>query len=284
MFARISNSWQLVKASAEILRSDKELIVFPIVSLIGVIIVTITFAIPMLLSGILDSLASGNASDQTGVFGIIVGFLFYLVMYSVIYFANSALVGAVMIRFRGGDPTLRDGFRIAWNHIGSILGYALISATVGMILRWIAEKGIIGRIVASLIGFAWNVSTYLVVPILVVEDINPVDAIKRSTGLLKKTWGEQLVGNLSIGAVFGLIFLALIFIGGGLVVVLATALNSVALLVAGIILLVLFAVALGLISSALSGIYVAAVYRYATEGSTGGYFSEDLVRSAFKQK
>src|SRR5204863_3398010 len=103
------------------------------------------------------------------------------------------------------------------SHIGSILGYALISATVGMILRWIAEKGIIGQIVASIIGFAWNVSTYLVVPILVIENVNPVDAVKRSIELLKKTWGEQLVGNLSIGAAFGLLWLALIFVGGGLV-------------------------------------------------------------------
>src|SRR5438034_9039931 len=119
MFTRISNSWELVKASAAVLRSDKELIAFPIVSMIGVIIVTLTFAVPMLLSGTLDRLASNNSSDQVRVFGVIVGFLFYLVTYSVIYFANSALVGAVMIRFQGGDPTFRDGLRIAWSHIGS---------------------------------------------------------------------------------------------------------------------------------------------------------------------
>jgi hypothetical protein len=284
MFKRISNSWRLIKASAAVLRSNKKLIVFPVVSMIGVLIVTLTFAIPLFLSGILDRAASGNSSDNIGVFGLIVGFLFYLVMYTVIYFANSALVGAVMIHFRGGQPTLGDGFRTAGQHFGSIVGYALISSTVGMILRWIAEKGIIGRIVSSLIGFAWNVSTYLVVPVLVVEGVNPVEAIKRSAALLKKTWGEQIVGNMGMGAIFFLIWFALIIFGCGPLTFLAAGLQSPALLAAGILILVVGIIVLSLISSALSGIYTAAVYCYAVEGSTGGYFDEELVRNAFRQK
>jgi hypothetical protein len=284
MFRRLSNSWRLIKASAAVLRSNKKLIVFPVVSMIGVLIVTATFAIPLFLSGILDSATSGNSSDSVGIFGLIVGFLFYLVTYTVIYFANSALVGAVMIHFRGGQPTLGDGFRTAAQHLGSIVGYALISSTVGMVLRWIAEKGIVGQIVSSLIGFAWNVSTYLVVPILVVEGVNPVEAVKRSAALLKKTWGEQIVGNMGMGAVFFLICLVLIFFGFIPLVILASGLNSVALLVAGILILIAAIVVLGLISSTLGGIYTAAVYRYAVEGSTGGYFDEDLVRNAFRQK
>ena len=284
MLQRLSNSWRLIKASAAVLRSNKKLIVFPIVSMIGVIIVSVTFAVPFFLSGIADRVAAGNSSDDVGIFSLIVGFLFYLVTYTVIYFANSALVGAVMIHFRGGQPTLGDGFRTAGKHFGSIVGYALISSTVGMILRWIAEKGIVGRIVSSLIGFAWNVSTYLVVPILVVEGINPVEAIKRSVALLKKTWGEQIVGNMGMGAIFFLIGLALTVFGFVPLVALASGLNSPALLIAGILILIVAIIVLGLISSALGGIYTAAVYCYAVEGSTGGHFEEDLVRNAFRQK
>jgi ABC-type multidrug transport system fused ATPase/permease subunit len=284
MFQRLSNSWRLIKASAAVLRSNKKLIVFPIVSMIGVLIVSVTFAIPLFLSGIIDRAASGNSSDDVGITGLVVGFLFYLVTYTVIYFANSALVGAVMIHFRGGQPTLGDGFRTAAQHLGSIVGYALISSTVGMILRWIAEKGIVGQIVSSLIGFAWNVSTYLVVPVLVVEGVNPVEAIKRSVALLKKTWGEQIVGNMGMGAIFFLIFLAMIVLGFVPLVVLASGLHSPALLVVGILILIAAMIVLGLISSALGGIYTAAVYCYAVEGSTGGHFEEDLVRNAFRQK
>src|SRR5262245_22771845 len=204
MFQRLSNSWELVKASAAVLRADKELVVFPIVSAIGTLIVTATFALPLFLAGMFDSMYVDGKGFQP--LGMAVAFLFYLTQYFVIFFANTALVGAAMIRLQGGDPTVGDGFQIALRRIGPIFGYALISATVGMILRAIAERaGFIGRIVISLIGLAWNLATYLVVPILAVEDVGPIEAIKRSTALLKRTWGEQVVGNAGLGAVFGLI-------------------------------------------------------------------------------
>ncbi|MEP7190868.1 MAG: DUF6159 family protein, partial [Roseiflexaceae bacterium] len=220
MFQKLSNSWELVKASAQVLRSDKELIVFPIVSAVGSLIVLATFAIPMFLAGVFDSMYVDGKGFQP--LGMLVAFLFYLVQYTVIFFANTALVGAALIRLRGGDPTVADGFRIAAQRLGPILGYALISATVGMVLRAIAERaGIIGRIVISLVGFAWTVATYLVVPVLAAEDIGPIDAVKRSTQLLKRTWGEQLVGNAGVGAVFGLMMFGVFLIGIPLIVLAA---------------------------------------------------------------
>ncbi|MFQ5855563.1 MAG: DUF6159 family protein [Anaerolineae bacterium] len=280
MFTRITNSWELVKASAAVLRADKELIVFPIVSSIGVLIVTATFAVPMLLAGVFDSLLAG----ESRVLGAVVAFLFYVVQYLVIFFANSALVGAAMIRLGGGDPTISDGFRIAFGHLRAILGYALIAATVGLILRWLSERrGTLGRIAASLLGLAWNIATFLVVPVLVVEDLGPVDAIRRSVELLKRTWGEQIAGNLSIGLIFGLLTLVVVLVGVP-VIVLAAMSKSVILIVLAILILVLALVFLGLINSALSGIYTAAVYQYAVTGEAGGYFREDLVQNAFRRK
>src|SRR5215213_2557852 len=98
MFERMSRSWELVKASWAILRADKELIVFPIVSMIGMVIVTIAFIIPSIAAGVFDSVASGGRGRGDGVLSLIVGFLFYVVIYSVIFFANTALVGAAMMR------------------------------------------------------------------------------------------------------------------------------------------------------------------------------------------
>jgi hypothetical protein len=280
MFARISNSWQLVKASAEVLRADKELVVFPFVSMIGVLIVTVTFAVPMFLAGAFESVSKEGGE----ILGLVVAFLFYVVQYCVIFFANTALVGAAMMRLEGGDPTVGDGFRIASQRIGKIIGYALIAATVGMILRALSERGgLVGRIVSSLIGLAWNLATFLVVPVLVVEEVGPLDAVKRSATLLKKTWGEQIVGNLSIGLVFGLVGFVTFLIGIPLII-LAVGTGSVALTGLVILLFVLALITLGMLSSTLSGIYAAAVYRYAVDGDTGGYFGEELVQNAFRSK
>ncbi len=261
------------------LRADKELIVFPLVAFVGSIIVTMTFAIPMALTRMLEDASRGSSQVTLAI----LAFLFYLVQYTIIFFANSALVGAAMIRLKGGDPTLGDGFRIASQHLGSILGYALIASTVGMILRWLSERGLLGRIVSSLFGLAWNIATYLVVPILVVEGIGPIEAVKRSTQLLKKTWGEQIVGNLGIGAVFGLITVVAVLLFIPIMIAVASA-QSIGVFIFIIALFVTALIALGLIGSALNGIYTAAVYRYATEGETGSYFDRDLVQNAFRAR
>jgi Family of unknown function (DUF6159) len=278
---RIRNSWELVKASWAVLRADKELIVFPIVSTIGAIIVTLTFAIPMIISGLFAGLSDGRGGSQITV--TFFAFLFYLVQYTVIFYCNSALVGAAMIRLKGGDPTVRDGFRIASQHVGAIIGYALIASTVGMVLRWLSGKGLLGRIVASLFGLAWNIATFLSVPVLVMENVGPIDAVKRSTQLLKKTWGEQIAGNLGIGVVFGLIVLLLflIFIP---VIVVAASTGSAAIIIAVILMFVLAIMIVSLIGSALNGIYTAAVYRFAAEGNAGTYFEAGLVENAFRTK
>jgi hypothetical protein len=283
MFSRLSNSWELVKASYAVLRADKELIVFPIVSTLATIVVMITFAIPLVVAGVFDRAIN---QGEFGPFGIAVGFLFYLTMYFVVIFSNSALVGAAMIRLRGGDPTLRDGFQIAMDHVGVIFGYAIIAATVGMILRWLSEKGgIVGQIVSVLGGLAWNLATYLVVPILVVEDVGPVDAVKRSASLLKRTWGEQIVGNFSIGMVFGLLTVAAVLIVGVPVIALAAATGSALLIVLGIGLVILIIAAISLVGSTLNGIYTAALYRYAVEGEVNiEYFPPGLIQDAFRRK
>jgi hypothetical protein len=278
MFDRLARSWELAKASAAVLRADKELLLFPLVSAFASLLVLATFAVPTFLAGLLDRAAADGAGR---VLGGIVAFAFYVCQYFVIFFCNSALVGAAMIRLRGGDPTARDGFRIAFSKIGPILGYAAVSATVGMVLRAVSRRGgMLARIVASLFGLAWNLATYLVVPVLVVEDVGPIEAVKRSASYLKKTWGEQIAGGLGLGFVFGLAWVVVILAGvGGLV--LAAAMQSGVLAVVVGVLLLLTMVVLALVSAALQGIYAAAVYRYAAEGKAEGFFPERLVRDAF---
>jgi hypothetical protein len=175
-----------------------------------------------------------------------------------------------------------DGFRIAASRKGSILGYALIAATVGMLLRAFSQRSRgLGRVIVSLVGFAWNVATYLVVPVLAVENIGPIDAIQRSTQLLKRTWGEQIGGHLGIGAVFVLVYLAEIVVLLP-VVFFGIQLQSAGLLIGAGGVFVLFLMLTGLVQSTLEGIYAAAVYQYATTGQAGSFFDEQLVRGAFQ--
>jgi len=282
MFDRLSRSWELVKASAAVLQADKELLVFPVVSAALSLLVFVTFLAPLVLAGVFDASVIGQ--EGVPVAGYLMGFAFYVVQYFVIFFCNTALVGAALIRLRGGDPTVGDGFRIARERWANILGYALIAATVGMILRAISERaGFIGKLVVGLVGLAWNLATYLVVPVLVVENVGPIDAVKRSAAHLRKTWGEQIAGNLGMGLVFGLITFATV-VGCMVLAAVAAAVDQPALAVGVLVVMVLALVGIALVSSALSGVYAAAVYRYAADGDTGQFFSVAMVKETFVRK
>ena len=276
---RFARSWELVKLCWQVLQQDKELIVFPIVSTIGVLIVTASFVIPGFFTGFWQGVSDNGAG--AGLWVLIV--LFYLVEYLVIIFFNAALVSAAIIRLEGGDPTLGDGLRGAWSHIGAILGWAAISATVGLVLQALRERGGIGgAIVAALGGMAWNVITFLVIPVLVVEDVNPIEGIERSASLLKGTWGEQIIGNAGFGLIFGLIGAAISVVGvalGELVINSGATSAGVAI----IVVTVLAILVVSMISATLRGIYSAALYQYAVGGDSG-VIGQDALAGAFRPK
>jgi hypothetical protein len=279
MFSSIGRSWTLAKDSFRVLRSDKELLLFPLLSFLALIVVGILFFIPFVAFGGITSAQNG----QTNVASYVIGFIFYVVSYTVTFFFQTALVGAAMIRLDGGDPTLGDGFRIAFSRLPKIIGYAIIAATVGMILRLISERaGLVGQIISGITGFAWTIATFLVVPVLVAENVGPIDALKRSAGLLKKTWGERIIGNVGIGLVFGLLMVLVIILGGALLALLFQA--SVTLGIVGLIVLILIIGIMALIASALTGIFTASVYRYATKGDGGPMFDSNTLSTAFRQK
>lgn len=278
MAGRFSNSWSLVKASAQVLKLDKELLVFPLLSGVASILVVASFAAPFVVTG-----GWGFFSDgQHAYAGYVLAFLFYLVQYTVIFFFNSALVGAALIRMEGGDPTVSDGLSIAMSRLGTILGYAAIAATVGMILRAISERsGLIGRLVVGLVGMAWTLATYLSVPVLVSQDVGPIDAVKESAALFKRTWGEQVVGNFGIGAAVMLMGLSWTAVSAGLIWFGASVLPAA--LIPAIAIAVLGYVFLWLFSAALQGVYTAALYRYATHGEVG-FFDQGIMGGAFRPK
>lgn len=281
MLEKLSRSFTLLRASVAVLRADKELLLFPVASTVASILVIASFALPLVSSGALDRLDAGE-SPTAGT--ILVAFLFYLCQYFVIFFFNSALVGAALIRLEGGDPTVADGFKIAFSRVGAILGYAAIAATVGLVLKIIEERaGFIGRWIAGLLGIAFTVATFLTVPILVSRGIGPVDAVKESAVLLKKTWGENIAGNVGLGFAFALAYL-LVFGAAFAIGFLVLQAGNEALFAVLIGAAVLIVVALALTHAALQGIYSAALYRYASEGHAGGQFSTEMLQSAFKPK
>lgn len=280
---RISTSWELVRQSFQILKSDKELLWLPVLSAISCVLVT-----AMIVSGgaVLFYPSIKAAIDASGRWRpapdliIVATFVFYLANYFVIVFFNTALVGAASIRLQGGDPTLEDGLRLAWCRKGIILQWAVLAATVGTILNMIENRtSLIGKFVVGLIGLAWTLASFLVVPILAFEDAGPLEALRRSAELFRKTWGEQVAGGFSFGLIFFLLALP-----GVLLPLVGQALTGSPGLIVGVILLVLYIVLLSVVTSATRGIFVAALYRYATSGEIAPGFRKHDFTMAWRPK
>ena len=286
MFATIGRSWQLYKVCWKVLLHDKELLVFPLISTIALILtIAVIFGSGMVFRAAAS--VEGGLVDLSPADFVIMG-VFYFVNYFIIIYFNAALIGAARIRLRGGDPTIRDGFRAANSNLMGIIGWAFISAVVSLIFYALEKAasnrggfgGIALMITTWLLRGAWSIFTYLVIPVLVIEGVGPIEAIKRSAALLRKTWGEQLVSR------FG--FDLMVMIVGLPIVLVAVAIGIVIPQPAGLIIAVAFGVvalgALILVTAALKAIYVAALYEYATDGVLPDFFPREVVSDSWTPK
>ncbi|THD07956.1 DUF6159 family protein [Rhodanobacter lindaniclasticus] len=284
MAGKFARSWALMKASAAVLRSDKSLLVFPLLSGLCTLLVAASFLIPVGVMVIGGEHAGADFHERMSVGSYLLMFAFYLVQYFVIIFFQTALTGVALMHLRGEPTSVGAGFALARARLPQILGYALIAATVGLLLRMVQERlGLIGRFVVGLIGLAWTVATFLVVPVLASRDVGPIDAVKHSVELLKRSWGENLIGQGGIGVVFGLLIFVAVLVGA-LLVGGAIAMHSIVAVVAAVVIVVLGFILLGLIQSALQGIYAAALYRYAEAGEASAGFDQALLQQAFAPK
>jgi hypothetical protein len=263
MFSTVQRSYAIFKQSLSVLRQDTEILIFPVLSGIFTILAFAGIIFGGVVTGTFQRLAeSGDRSIEGNLLGYGVLFVWYFVNWFIVLFFNVGVVACARIRLEGGDPTVADGFRAARENLGRIVTWALVSATVGLILRLIAERSkLIGALIAKFLGAAWAIATYFVVPVMIFEKRGAKDSMTSSTQLIRKTWGESLVAAAGVGIVimlFGIAGLALPLIG---IFISPTA------AVIGLAVMVLYWIVLSIISSALTGIYRTGLYLYATKGN-----------------
>ncbi|MBM4049688.1 MAG: hypothetical protein FJ279_31720 [Planctomycetes bacterium] len=288
MPGKISRGWGILKQSWLALGRDKKLLLLPVLSGMACLLILASFVLPLALAPDTweflqdEKLQAREVWKQPVTYVLTFGF--YLSTYFVVVFFNTALVWCAVNRFNGGSPTIAAGLRVALSRFPQILGWALVAASVGTLLKAVEDRlSWLGQWVVRLIGVAWSIVTYFVVPVLAVEGLGPLAAVRRSASLLRKSWGESLVGEVSMGAISMVLALPAICVAlAGLVAgIVAASLWWVAIAMAPA---VLYLVALAVVTSALQQVFMAGVYLYAAEGRVPSGFSEDSLRSAFRAK
>lgn len=274
MFERFHRSIELTKASWRLLMKDKELMVLPVISGACILFVCALFIVPVIVA-FGGELPEGEQQQQ-GVEWL-VGLPLYIAIYTVSIFFQSAVVAGATERMNGGDPTVSSALAAAWRRKGTILMWGVVAGTVGMILRSIQERSeLIGRIVVGLVGAAWSLATFFVVPVIVIEGRPVKQAFKSSLKLFRERWGEAAIGSGGISLIGLLLFLPVIGVCALLI--------AADLIVPAIAFGVLAGALLSALLSTLQGIYIAALYRYArTEEAPAGMDSE-LLSGAFRNR
>ncbi len=255
---RISRGWKLTKLSLKVIRKDKEILLLPLISALVTILLLASFIGGIFISTGFDSVMGGG-----GAILFFVGLAaFYLLSYFISIFFNAAIIGCATIRLEGGDPTVKDGIRIAMNNIGRIFLWAIVAATVGVIIKSIQQRvGFIGKLIMGALGVTWTLMTYFVVPVLIYEKVGPWTAMKRSAGMIRKSWGETIVGSLGLGIIF-----ALLAIPGVLFIIVGAIVGGLTGAIVGIVIAIVYWLILAMIHTAAQSVLVAALYKYANTG------------------
>lgn len=300
MFASLSdkfhNSSTLFRQSWSVLRQDKKLLILPaisgtllftlvgigVVSLVAVVVSRPDFQNPRVSSeaGFAEFRESLGMLWYVGIGGI------YFVTHFVMTFFQTALMACIMERLDGRTPSIRAGLKLACTRIPQLLAWSVLTATVGVVLNLLSERaGWLVRLLLGGVEAVWNIATFFVVPVLVVEGVGPIAAVKRSATVVRRQWGETLITQFGFGMITGLIALvsALILIGGGTAVSIAA--GSAVPAVACVTLWLVIAVALMLVSSVMRSILIAASYRmaFASDRDTGP-FRRDQLQGLFARK
>ena len=275
---RLRASFLLFKEAWRFLNADKELLLVPILSLLfSLVLFGLWTTVVTLLNGSVTDFLQNDTEMQTSEYVFLFGI--YVIAAFSLALAQAITVHIVYVRAHGGNASLGDGISRAFANIGPLFIWSVITSTVGMILRTISERSaLIGKLVTSLLGAAWAILTFFVIPIMILDKKSAFTAIPTSAQLFKKTWGETLVANVTLGLVFMIAHLVVLASFIGLLIYAGSTQNSI-LLVISIVGVVVWLVVATLVHSALEGILKTLLYIYAAENVVPSNFNKELLES-----
>ena len=274
---RVVRTQAIMSAAWYILKEDLSLFLLPVASSLCLLLLVGSYLVPTIIGWVTDErfntgIVYIESRSQAGLF------LFYLVTYATVVFFNAALAACVLGKLEGREITIVHGLKEALTCVPQIVGWAVLSATVGLVIKTIERRsGFLENLIVQTLGVAWSVATFLVVPVLVAEKKGPFEAVQASVQLVKRTWGEDVLAGLGFGALYFILSIPgwfVFVVGAGMI----TSQLPIAIIVMS--LAILYFPFLGLILSTMSTIFDVVLYRYAKLGTiTPGFDGESLKAS-----
>jgi hypothetical protein len=280
-------SREVMRLSFSVIKADKELLWFPILSSIFSALFSLAILFPTVLLNIMDT--GTYAWDWIHLLWL---FIVYFGLAWISTFFGVCTCYTAKIRFEGGNATLGDSIKYGFKRFGTISAWSAISALWGMLMAFLQnlanQLGSVGKILVQILrgamSFMWNIATIFVVPAITYYDLTPGKAIKKSVETLKKTWGESIIRHFGMGLmrfVFGLLGL-LVF--GGLAAVFLIWVPIIWLGITMIIMGIVYLILLNLVFNVANMVYNTALFVYADTGSVPKGWKKEVLKNTFVDK
>jgi hypothetical protein len=290
MFERIGRGWGMAKASWAVLKLHPKLLFFPVFSGIAFLLLMLLIAVSVFAgskSDLMRHLAENARADEPVLY--VLAFAFYFACTFIVIFFNAALIFCALESFAGREPSLRAGLATAAGRLPQILAWTFVATTVGLVLNalqsFLKDKlGFLGALLGGIAEVAWGVVTFFVVPVLVVDGVGPIEAVKRSSAILRKTWGETVGGQGGLSIISLLFFLPVVLVIGLVAAVGRSTGADAAVVVTLAAIVVPYVLALMVVFTALGTIFRTGAYVYATTGKAPSNMDPALLQGAFRGK
>lgn len=171
------------------------------------------------ISGFATGNALGNWLERNFALVIILLVLWYIATVVISYLFMGATVSMIDAYLKGRPINISVAFRDALKNAEGLLSLALINIAIGW-LTSLAEsrsRDSVTGAIGSLIRTLAEVATYLTLPIIIVEDLSLIPAIKRGIEIYRRHLLPIAVGEVGIRFVSNILMSVAIFFGAGIV-------------------------------------------------------------------
>ena len=276
---RFARGWAITKISVSIVQREKGLMLVPFISAgIALLIVGAAFAAA---TPLIHLSSTPGVPSQVPPTAIILYAIGAVLAAAVMVIGHATICCRVMAVIHGQTRTNGQALSEAMRHFHRLVGWATLNLAVREALSVLeSQRGIGGMvvgIVARLIGVAWRAVTFFVVPVILFENLGVFAAVKRSSQIIRKRWGEGLTGVIVIGLVFFVLMLPIILVA----VLASAATHSPAV---GVVIGFALYIPLLALNFVGSSVFNTALYSYAVSGQPTLGFSPGLFDAAFRPR
>ena len=269
----------VLKAVISVIKKEPKLVIFPIISIMLTILVLFTFLIPSsYLQGLstIEFIKTLDIETFESALPIILLFIYYLISYLIIIYFNSALVACAYQLMNKKQVNIKHGFNVVHKNIGKILLWSVVSATIGVVLKYMRDhsKSIVQLIFSAVADIAWSLLTYFVIPVMIIENLDLIKSIRKSGSIFRKTWGENFRARIILAAY---LFVSLL---PGLGLLIKGFMSESAFFIILGVILALIAI---IVFSAIETILRTALYVYGSTGRVPLGFKDSSLKNVFRK-